>query len=484
MRRILFTFVLFSSSLWAQTQTPTPTPKPSIRNAEEQDPATETGKLKKNCPFKHVLGCAEVLFTGQPLHIAVGSMPPQNGFGAGLAYVGHNDTTDWSKSWSADAIASANASWRAGAYLKLVDTRIKTSQPVFGTGGASASDIQAYVERPVYNFYLQSISLNKLTFFGEGAGTSAAGRSFYGMTEHIVGGSLVHPLYEKLNMGWYGEINGRAVDIRPSRGQESPSIEQVYSPATAPGLANQPFFLQLGAGVRMRPSAFNNRLNFNYDAAYRPYFGVSDSGFSFQRLTLDLYQEISLYRKFLFVARDTNDPNDCRIDPADDTSKCPPVIKKEPKGSGAKSSSRSLEGKLGLRAYTALSMTPGSNVVPFYFQPTLGGADLNGNPSLSSYQDYRFRAPNLLLFQEVFEHSLGSWPVGFTLRADQGKVALLRGDLGSNHWVHSYAVGGTLRAGGFPMVYLLFAFGGHEGTHTIANVNTSLLGSSARPSLF
>jgi hypothetical protein len=34
------------------------------------------------------------------------------------------------------------------------------------------------------------------------------------------------------------------------------------------------------------------------------------------------------------------------------------------------------------------------------------------------------------------------------------------------------------------MVYLLFAFGGHEGTHTIVNVNTSLLGSSARPSLF
>ena len=36
--------------------------------------------------------------------------------------------------------------------------------------------------------------------------------------------------------------------------------------------------------------------------------------------------EISLYRKYLFVARDTNDPNDCRIDPSDENSKCPPVI--------------------------------------------------------------------------------------------------------------------------------------------------------------
>ena len=463
MRRLMFALVLLTGTMWAQQSTTT--------NAEQQDPATETGKFKKNCP-KHIIGCAEVLFTGQPLHIAVGSIAPQNGFGAGLAYVGHKDSEDWSKSWSADAIGSSNGSWRAGAYFKLVDTHLKPSTPVFGTEGATESDIPVYVEQPVYNLYVQSISLNKLTFFGEGPGTTAAGRSFFGMTEHIVGGNMIRPIYEKLNIGFYGEINGRAVDIRPSRGQASPSIEQVYTPATALGLADQPFFLQLGAGVRMRPSAFNNLLNFNYDVAYRPFIAVSDGDFSFQRLTVDLYQEISFYHKYISVPRDTNGPNDCRIDPSDDHSKCP------------KATSRSMEGKLGLRAYTALSMTPGGNTVPFYFQPTLGGADINGNPSLPSYQDYRFRAPNILLFRENLEHSLGKLPLGVALLADQGKVALTRGDLGSNHWVHSYAAGLTLRAGGFPVVYLLFAFGGKEGTHTIVNVNTSLLGTSGRPSLF
>jgi hypothetical protein len=78
----------------------------------------------------------------------------------------------------------------------------------------------------------------------------------------------------------------------------------------------------------------------------------------------------------------------------------------------------------------------------------------------------------------------GKLPLGFTFRADQGKVALTRGDLGSNHWRHSYAAGLTLRAGGFPQVYLLFAFGGTEGTHTLVNMNTSLLGTASRPSLF
>jgi hypothetical protein len=45
-------------------------------------------------------------------------------------------------------------------------------------------------------------------------------------------------------------------------------------------------------------------------------------------------------------------------------------------------------------------------------------------------------------------------------------------------------VGLTVHAGGLPVVDLLFAWGGHEGTHTIASVSTSLLGGTARPSLF
>jgi hypothetical protein len=67
---------------------------------------------------------------------------------------------------------------------------------------------------------------------------------------------------------------------------------------------------------------------------------------------------------------------------------------------------------------------------------------------------------------------------------DEGKVALTRGDLDFTHLRHSYSVGLTVRAGGFPMVWLLFAWGGHEGTHSTAAINTSLLGASARPSLY
>jgi hypothetical protein len=60
--------------------------------------------------------------------------------------------------------------------------------------------------------------------------------------------------------------------------------------------------------------------------------------------------------------------------------------------------------------------------------------------------------------------------------ADAGKVAI--NDLGSSLFVHSYAAGLTLRAGGFPMVC------GNKGTHTIGSMHTSLLGGSPRLSLY
>lgn len=52
---------------------------------------------------------------------------------------------------------------------------------------------------------------------------------------------------------------------------------------------------------------------------------------------------------------------------------------------------------------------------------------INGNQSLSSYQDYPFRASNVLLLRENFEHSVGKWPIGIALLADEGKLSMTRG---------------------------------------------------------
>jgi hypothetical protein len=487
-RRILLAFFLATAGTVQAQQSSTPV------NNERIDNPSELYNLRSSCSdIKKIVYCGQVLFAGQPVHIAAGIIAPQNGFSAGLAYVGHKTTDNWRITWNSDAVASINASWRAGFYLKFVDTHENAPVVEFGTKGRKMKlNLTAMPERPVINVYAQAISLNKLTYFGLGPHTTEASRSFYGMRETIVGASAIKPFYARLNAAVFGEVNGRFVDIRPSLGQPSPSIGVRYSEATAPGLTHQPGTVQFGEGVRMRPVFFDAFLHLDYNVTYRQYVATGNA-FSFQRLTADLSHQFAIYRKTtrILVPRDANGPDECSVDRDSENPECtvdkfaqnPECIGNSSKPE-CKAISRDLQGSVGLRFFLAASVTPAGNVVPFYFQPTLGGSDINGNPSLASYQDYRFRAPNLMLIRESFEHSLWNSPLGFTLMADEGKVALTRGDLGSIPWRHSFSTGLTLRAGGFPEVFLLFSWGGKEGTHTIANVNPILLGSSARPSLY
>jgi hypothetical protein len=183
----------------------------------------------------------------------------------------------------------------------------------------------------------------------------------------------------------------------------------------------------------------------------------------------DLSHQFSLYRQTRRLEPNGfNGPDDCSVSAGEHS--CPAVT-------------RNLEGSIGIRFLMNQSITSAGHVVPFYFQPTQGGSDIDGNAALASYQDYRFRAPDTLLVRASLEHSIYG-PLGVTAMVDEGKVALRRGDLDFTHLPHSYSVGLTLRAGGFPMVCLLFSWGGHEGTHAAAAMNTSLLGGSVRPSLY
>jgi len=477
----------------------------SAARAQQPAPPANTGpdnpselyKLEHSCfNFKGIADCAEELFTGQPVHVAVGSIAPQNGFAAGLAYVGHKTTENWRTSWNADAVGSINGSWRAGVYLKLVDTYEEAPTVDFGTKGRNLKpNLSGLPERPVINLYAQTITLNKVTYFGLGPNSTEAGRSFFGMRQTIVGASAIKPFAARVSAALYGEMNGRFVDIFANRNEPSPTIGALYNESTAPGLTTHPGTLQLGEGIRMRPVWFDDFLHLDYNLAYQQYVSPGSSNFSFQRLTTDLSHQFAIFRKTtrMVLPRDSNGPDECSRDQDTENGECSVDKFSEhhecltAQGASTpecKELSRDLQGSLGLRVFSALSMTPGGNVVPFYFQPTLGGSDINGNPSLASYQDYRFRAPDVLLIRQSFEQSLGSLPLGVAFMVDEGKVALTRGGLGSSPWLHSFSAGLTLRAGGFPQVFLLFSWGGKEGTHTIANVNTSLLGGSTRPSLY
>jgi hypothetical protein len=453
--------------------------------AEFRGEHKRAGDACKDFSLKSIPGCAYELFTDHPLHIAAGSMPAQNGFALGAAFVDAKNPGNWRLSWDVDAVGSTNGSWRAGGYMKIIHTpneAVPVVMPVVPQPGETAPKKPAK-KRPinlvhpytVFNLYAQSISLNKLYFFGLGNDSALAGQSVFGMTQTIVGGNVIKPVYEwpaigKLKLALLGEVNGRFVNVRGDNGQSSPSIETLYTNAAAPGVSSQPGFVQLGEGFRIDPVLFKDHFELNYLGNFQQFFAPSSSTNSFLRWTADLNHTFYLYGYSKSGAKNTDatGPDECA---APGAATCPEIPH-----------TRNRNGSIGVRLLVSESINSATSAVPFYFQQTLGGSDIDGNLALGSYQDYRFRAPNLLLLQQSFEHSIWG-PFGFQFMTDEGRVALTRGDLGFSDLKHSFAAGLTLRAGAFPMVSLMFAWGGPEGHHNIFNMNSSLLGGSARPLL-
>ncbi len=301
-------------------------------------------------------------------------------------------------------------------------------------------------------------------------------KSIFDMRQTIVGTSAIYPITRlgRLNLSLVGEANGRFVDVGGANTDKGPSIDQLYTPVTAPGLLAQPGFAQFGEGVRVMPRLANGRVRLNYLGTFQQFLAASDSTFSFRRWTLDLSNEFALYKTVApSLTRDTNDPNQCGVTPGD--LRCPPMI--------PPAASRNYTGSIGFRLFASASGVSAGNVVPFYFQQTIGGSDINGNRVLPSYEDYRFRGPKLLVLQESFEHSIFKTPVGIWLAAEQGQVALQQESLSFDNLVRSYTFGLTLRAGGFPAVVASWSTGSTEGHHFAFTISTSLLGGSSRPSL-
>jgi len=419
----------------------------------------------------NIFGVAQTLFTGQPLHIAVGSIAPQNGFAGGLAFVEHKDFSDeWRMTFNTDAVAAGNGSWRAGGYIKAY--KLGGGQIVVVNGPGKTQSPFFHVA-PLFNFYAETESLNRIYFYGLGPNTLPTGKAAFGLTQTIAGGSAVVPL-GRGGISLSAELNGRIPQLRPDARETVPTIGSLYTEATAPGLTTQPSFLQPGVGFRMQPTVFAQHLRLNYLAEFQDFTALGNSAYSFRRWTADLNHEFPLDTKVhLTAASDQNGPDSCTPDPND---KCPSPTHV--------STAINHEGSVAIRLLMTGSIADAHSNVPFYFDPTIGGSDLNGNAILPSYPDYRFRAPNLILLRGTVEHSLPKIPLGAYFSVDAAKSALTRSDIDFTNLRQSYTVGLTVHAGGLPVVYLLFSWGGKEGTHSTFSVSNVLLGASARPSLF
>lgn len=479
------------------------------QNSLSADFAKEGNSLKENCfkpSFKQFGGCMKTIAMDPPLHLAFGSIAPQNGFSSGLAFVHHRNFNEAiSMNFNTDAVVSTNQSWRAGSYVKIVwqDTtalaagQIEHPTPEDLKRMRDAANEAEQARRPILNLYTQATTLNKLIYFGSGQSSSISNRAFWGLQESVTGINGIFPmsiLHSKLPfLSLNGEINGRTIDVRGRHGDISPSIETLFTEATAPGLTQQPGFIQLGEGIRLKTRS-TRFLLLDYSARMQHFHALGNPLLSFRRFTLDLSHEIPLYSRTKAKQKDGKKipakplSTGGFLGPDDEFSNTGPdqtethgdVVIAIPSITNV---TRNLQGSFGLRAMLVESITHEGGAVPFYFQQTLGGTDINGEQRLPSYADYRFRAPNMLLGRATFEHSI-YWIFGVAALADVGKVAASRGDLELNHLRHSFAAGLTVRAGNLPRARIMFAWGGREGTHTIGYIDPQLLAGTPRPSLY
>ncbi|MBV8817609.1 MAG: hypothetical protein JO022_04575, partial [Acidobacteriaceae bacterium] len=196
----------------------------------------EGQELAKDCTnFKGFFGCAQTLFTGEPLHVSVGSLAPQNGvaFGPGFTFA-KNLGENWRTTTSADAVVSTNQSWRAGIYFKAF---YKPQQPIKVVTAPPAKKMEvAPGPVPTFNLYAQGISLNNIDYYGLGNFTPRSGEAVFGLTETIAGGNVIYPIFGNSGLALFGELNGRIFDPRGRTGQPAPSLPFVYpTDALAPG---------------------------------------------------------------------------------------------------------------------------------------------------------------------------------------------------------------------------------------------------------
>lgn len=112
------------------------------------------------------------------------------------------------------------------------------------------------------------------------------------------------------------------------------------------------------------------------------------------------------------------------------------------------------------------------NAVPFYLQETIGGSDIDNQPTLRAFKDYRFRAPNLILTQTEYDRRIIG-PVGILIFYDAGKVASEADDLSFGNLRQGAGGGLSVFAGGKVVFRVYVGAGSGEGLHPffgIANV--------------
>ena len=231
----------------------------------------------------------------------------------------------------------------------------------------------------------------RIGYYGIGPDSLESDDSDYRLenTDYLAFGTVKPAAWFSIG-GRVGYLDG--VKIARPRRTTNPSIEDLFTPATAPGLGDQSSFLHsdLYADVDTRNHPSRTTSGGNYRVTLSSYSDRTADRYSFRRLEGEASQYIPIFIESSVLA---------------------------------------------LRARVAGSDTSSGNVVPLYLLPSLGGSH-----SLRGYDDYRFRDRNELLLNAEYRFRLLS-PLDAAVFYDAGRVAARFGDLDLTRLRTSYGVG-------------------------------------------
>lgn len=252
-------------------------------------------------------------------------------------------------------------------------------------------------------------------FYGLGIDTSKQDRTDYRYEAPEIQGRAIFRPTSWLTAGT--RIGYTDVSVEDGSDVNFPDISRLFNPISAPGFAVQPNFLygDVLAAVDLRDHPLGPRAGAYYRVVWRRYADNELDRFSFHRLDADIQHFIPFFHRKRVIAT---------------------------------------------RIQVQTTAADEGNVVPFYFQPTLGGSD-----TLRSASDYRYRDGSVVMgtIEYRFEAFSGLDVAVFT---DQGTVAKRFKDIDLGRLKGAYGLGFRFNILEAVWMRVDFAGGGNDGIHT------------------
>jgi hypothetical protein len=386
---------------------------------------------KSNCALLHdftkkFISCATSTFRSRPFHFVAQSIVPGSGVGGGGRY-------------------SADLNEKNGAQDQLQATSVITirkfwfAELKFSSQRAITGDWNKSGESLGLNIYARNRSMPTMPFYGLGPNTNVNNSVKFSQRDTSAGIEVTAPFPEVSWLSVGGKFEGQWPSVGGVTGTNVVSIQQQYTEQTAPGLTSQPPFVH--EQISLRPHKRINRFEINYNLGYNFYQDTSTGHYSFRRFEANL---------------------DNRFYP--EKKKHGGVIE---------------QNYFSVRWRYSVSDASAANAVPFYLQETIGGSDIDNQPSLRAFRDYRFRGPDLMTVQAEYDRKLceACAPckagtirtvcshLGLLLAYDAGKVALRKSDLDFSGMHQSFGGGISIYLGKDVIFRMAVALGGGEGVH-------------------